>query len=70
MYIDMRGFKVAHENSLYTCVSVDPVYSFTEGGKEVIERLRVFIINHDAQFDILEGESKEFAFLKDPKFAP
>lgn len=70
MYVDMRGFKVIYENGVYTCISVDPMYSFSEDGKEIVERLRVHIINHEAQFDILEGEAKEFGFLKDPKFAP
>lgn len=70
MQIDMRGFKVIYENSVYVCVSVVPMYRFTEEGKDIVERLRVHIINHEAQFDILEGETKEFGFLKDPKFAP
>ena len=70
MYIDMRGFKVVYENGVYACVSVDPTYSFSEDGKEIVERLRVHIINHESQFDILEDECKAFGFLKDPKFAP
>ena len=32
-------------------------------------KLRVVIINHEAQLDILEDDAKCFAFLKDPKNA-
>lgn len=68
--IDMRGFKVVYDNYTYTCLNVEPMWSRDENGKNVVDRMLVYIINHDAQFDILEDEGKAFAFLKDPKFAP
>lgn len=70
MPVDMKGYKVVYENSVYTCLSVDPIYEYDKDrNKEYIDRLRVTIINHEALIDLLEDETKCFAFLKDPKIA-
>ena len=69
MLIDMKGFKVVYENNAYTCISVEPMWSFDENNKHVVDRLLVHIINHEAQYDMLEDEAKHFAFLKDTKIA-
>lgn len=72
MAIDMRGFKVVYENQAYACISIDPYYdAYYDDNmhRPRFEKLRVVIINHEAQIDVLEDDANCFAFLKDHKNA-
>lgn len=69
MPIDMKGYKVVYGNSVYTCLSVDPMFCIDENSIEVVDRLRVLFLNHNAQIDVFEDEAKAFAFVKDTKIA-
>lgn len=69
MFIDMKGYKVVYENSVYTCLSVDPIYNIDDNNNEVVDRLHVLFLNHNAQIDVFVDEAKAFAFIKDTKIA-
>lgn len=68
MPIDMKGYKVIHENRVYKCLQVEPLWGcdgVKEGELDRPERLRVSIIDHDGYFAAIEDYAKCFAFLKD-----
>ena len=75
MLIDMKGYKVVYDDKAYKCLAIEE-YSYTgpyNVSGVMVElrdsmKLKVYIINHDSQFDILDGFNNEFAFLKDEKW--
>ena len=71
MLIDMKGYKVVYDCNVYKCVAVEPYYFSGPYGELQIKdalKLKVYIIDNDGQFDILDGFEKDFAFLKDEKW--
>ena len=68
MRIDMKGYEVVYNGRVYQCVAVEPILYFDDD-IEYMDRLRVFVIDHEASFDMLEDSARHFSFLKEDKVA-
>ena len=68
MPIDMRGWSVVYENQVYRCLQVE--ISFSNGGRdehgiELPTRLRVIVIDHEAQIMVIEHYASRFQFIRE-----
>jgi hypothetical protein len=67
MPVNMNGYKVAYGKHVYTCLQVEPIFGPECNETDHItypEFLRVFIVDHDTRFAVIEDCSAMFSFLK------
>lgn len=68
MPINMIGWSVVYENQVYKCLLVEPIFDGSGRDKDGFERpvtLRVSVIDHDANFIIIDHYASRFKFLRE-----
>jgi hypothetical protein len=68
MPVNMIGYKVAHDNCVYKCLQVEPLWGpngIHDGEMDRPEHLRVAIIDHDGYFAVIDDFANQFVFMKD-----
>lgn len=70
MPVKMDGYEVVYNHRGYTCLQIEPLWlyeaeSISDGNPIYPARLRVIILDHNAQCAMLEDDSNKFAFIKE-----